>query len=278
MGWFIGSEAGTSASSRIALCIEYQGTGFNGWQAQRSAAVSTVQEALELAISKVADQSIKVYCAGRTDKGVHASAQIVHFDTTSERPLKAWVRGCNALLPKTVVVRWAKQVDENFHARFSAFNRRYCYLIYNNKTPTALLQSLVSPHFFELNEKSMHEAGQYLLGERDFSSFRGAGCQANTAMRNVIDLKVSRDGDFVMVDIKANAFLLHMVRNIVGALLEVGEGRRKPEWMKQVLELKDRRQAGITASPEGLYLVEVGYPDRYELPIAPWVLPFFKSH
>lgn len=278
MGWFISSEAGISAASRIALCIEYQGTGFNGWQAQKSASVTTVQEVLELAISQVADHSVKVHCAGRTDKGVHASAQIVHFETISERPIKAWVRGCNALLPKTIVVRWAKQIEADFHARFSALSRRYSYLIYNNKIPTALLQGQVSSHFHKLNEKSMHEAAQYLLGERDFSSFRGSGCQSNTAMRNVSHIKVERSDDFVRVDIKANAFLLHMVRNIVGALLEVGEGQRKPEWLGQVLEQKDRREAGITAPPDGLYLIEVEYPDKYELPAAPWVLPFFKNH
>ncbi len=277
MGWFISSETGASAASRIALCIEYQGAGFNGWQAQKSTAISTVQETLELAVSQVADQSIKVHCAGRTDKGVHASAQIVHFDTTNERPLKAWVRGCNALLPDTVVVRWAKQVDADFHARFSALSRRYCYLIYNNHIPSALLQGQVNPHYYSLNDKAMHEAGQYLLGERDFSSFRGAGCQSNTAMRNVSHIRVDRDGDFVRIDIKANAFLLHMVRNIAGALLEVGEGQREPDWVKYLLEQKDRRQAGITAPPEGLYLLEVEYPDKYELPATPWVLPFFKS-
>ncbi len=174
-------------------------------------------------------------------------------------------------------MRWAKQVDTDFHARFSALSRRYCYLIYNNKIPTALLQGQVSSHFSELNEESMHEAGQYLLGKKDFSSFRGAGCQSNTAMRNVNHIKVDRFGDFIMVDIKANAFLLHMVRNIVGALLEVGEGHRKPDWIKQVLATKDRRQAGITASPAGLYFIEVEYPVKYELPAAPWVLPFFIS-
>jgi len=208
---------------------------------------------------------------------VHASAQIVHFDTHSERPLKAWVRGANAILPDTVVVRWAKKVDESFHARFSALSRRYCYLIYNNKVPTALLQGQVKTHFFELNEKLMHEGAQYLLGERDFSSFRGAGCQSNSPMRNVSHLKVSRLEDFVLIDIKANAFLLHMVRNIAGALLEVGQELREPKWIESVLNEKDRRQAGITAPPEGLYLVEVEYPDKYELPKAPWVLSFFKS-
>ncbi|MFL2840325.1 MAG: tRNA pseudouridine(38-40) synthase TruA [Pseudohongiellaceae bacterium] len=277
MGWFINSKLSISSPNRIVLCIEYQGTEFNGWQAQKPIEISTVQEVLESAISQVADESIKAHCAGRTDKGVHASAQIVHFDTISERPLKAWVRGCNALLPNSVVVRWAKQVDEGFHARFSALSRRYSYLIYNNKVPTALLQGQVSSYFHRLNAESMHEAGQYLLGERDFSSFRGSGCQSNTAIRNVTHLKVSRTGDFVIIDIKANAFLFHMVRNIVGALLEVGEGQRKPQWLEQVLKHKDRSQAGITAPPEGLYLLEVGYPDRYELPSGLWVMPFIKS-
>lgn len=277
MGCYISPEIGSTASSRIALCIEYQGTGFNGWQAQKSVEISTIQETLESAISQVADQAIKVHCAGRTDKGVHASAQIIHFDTSSERPLKAWVKGCNALLPNTVMVRWAKQVGSDFHARFSALSRRYCYLIYNNSVASALLQGQVTSHYLPLNEKSMHEAAQFLLGERDFSSFRGAGCQSNTAMRNVSEIKVERSDDFVSLEIKANAFLLHMVRNIVGSLLEVGEGRREPDWIKHLLEQKDRRQGGITAPPEGLYLKEVEYPSKFELPAAPWMLPFFKS-
>lgn len=276
MGCFISSEDLIPVSTRIALCVEYQGTNFNGWQAQKSAKFSTVQEVLETAVSQVADHSIKVHCAGRTDKAVHASAQVIHFDTTSERPLKAWVKGCNALLPNTVVVRWATEVDDDFHARFSALSRRYCYLIYNNKIPSALLQGQVTSHFFDLNEKLMHEAGQLILGERDFTSFRGSGCQSNTAMRNISHINVKRAGDFVIVDIKANAFLLHMVRNIVGALLEVGEGQRKPEWLNQVLEQKDRREAGVTAPPDGLYLIEIEYPEKYNLPKAPWVLPFFS--
>ena len=277
MGCFISSEIGLSSASRIALCVEYQGTNFNGWQAQKAEAVFTVQETLESAVSKVADQTIKVFCAGRTDKGVHASAQIVHFETSNDRPLKAWVKGCNALLPNTVVVRWAKQVEPDFHARFSALSRRYCYLIHNNNIPSALLQGQVKSHYFPLNERLMHEAAQHLLGEQDFSSFRGAGCQSNTPMRNISHIKVDRFGGFVIVDIKANAFLLHMVRNIVGVLLEVGEGQRKPDWVKHLLAQKDRREGGITAPPDGLYLLEVEYPEKYELPAAPWVFPFFKS-
>tara|TARA_R110000772_G_scaffold42382_3_gene98470 strand:+ start:2105 stop:2911 length:807 start_codon:yes stop_codon:yes gene_type:complete len=266
-----------AVSSRIALCVEYQGQNFKGWQAQRAAGVVTVQETLESALSQVAGQDIRVQCAGRTDSGVHASGQIVHFENSNERPLKAWVRGCNALLPKTVVVRWAQAVDLDFHARFSALSRRYCYVIYNNKVRSAILQGLVTPHFFKLDAAAMQVASQYLLGERDFSSFRGAGCQSTTAMRNVQDIKIECSGDFIWVDIKANAFLLHMVRNIVGALMEVGEGRRQPEWIQQLLASKDRREAGITAPSDGLYLVEVEYPEQYKLPKMPWNLPFIKS-
>ncbi len=206
---------------------------------------------------------------------MHASAQIIHFDVNNERPLQAWIRGCNSLLPATIAVRWAKQVSSEFHARFSALSRRYFYLIYNNKTPTALMQGQVCQHGYALNAELMHSAGQYLLGERDFTSFRGSGCQSNSPMRFVEHLKVERRDDFVLVDIKANAFLLHMVRNIVGTLLEVGEGHREPAWLEQVLLKTDRSQAGITAAPEGLYLIEVDYPKVYELPPAPWVLPFF---
>ncbi len=277
MGCFISSATSRSEHFRIALCIEYQGKNFKGWQSQRSSSVPTVQETLESALSQVADHPVQVYCAGRTDSGVHASSQIVHFETSSERPLNAWVRGANALLPGSVAVRWAKQVSSDFHARFSARSRRYCYVIYNNRVPTALLDGMVTQHFYSLDEELMHEAAQHLLGELDFSSFRGAGCQSNTAMRNISSISVRRSGDFVFLDIKANAFLLHMVRNIVGALLEVGEARQKPEWIKEVLLKKDRRLAGVTAKPDGLYLVEVEYPEQFEIPISSWVFPFLES-
>lgn len=267
----------TSAAGRIALCIEYRGTDFNGWQAQGAVGVSTVQETLEAALSQVADQSIRLHCAGRTDSGVHASAQIVHFDTDNPRPLEAWVRGCNALLPPQVSVRWARSVGADFHARFSALSRRYCYVIYNNPVRSALLQGQAHWHYKSLDEKRMHQAAQCLLGELDFSSFRGAACQSSTPMRFVHHVTVQRRGDFVWVDIRANAFLLHMVRNIVGSLFEIGDGLREVDWLQKVLLEKDRRQAGITAPPEGLYLVQVEYPVQFELPETPWLLPFIES-
>jgi len=266
-----------SGAGRIALCIEYQGTEFNGWQAQRSDAIATVQETLESAVSQVADQEVRLHCAGRTDKGVHASGQIVHFDTDNVRPSKAWVRGCNALLPAQISVRWAKAVPDDFHARFSALSRRYIYLIYNHPVRSALLQGQVHWHYKALDAQVMQEAAQCLLGELDFSSFRGAACQSSTPMRYVNHVRVVREDDFIWVDIKANAFLLHMVRNIVGSLFEVGEGLRDVAWLRQVLEQKDRKAAGITASADGLYLFEVDYPEQYALPKSPWLIPFIKG-
>lgn len=256
------------AARRIALCLEYDGSAFNGWQAQKSPRVPTVQESLEAALSRIANHPVKVVCAGRTDTGVHASGQIVHFDSPSARPEKAWVQGTNALLPGSISVLWAKTIDAGFHARFSALSRRYRYLILNHRVRPALLRNLVTPWPFPLDAALMTEGGAHLLGELDFTSYRGAACQSPTPMRNVMRLEASRHGEFVVVDIQANAFLLHMVRNIVGVLLEIGEGRRPPEWAREVLERRDRGAGAATAPPTGLYLVQVRYPSRYGLPEA----------
>ena len=253
-------------TTRIALCIEYDGSAFNGWQVQQSASVSTVQFALEQALSEIADHPVKVFCAGRTDTGVHACAQIVHFDSCSDRPLKAWVKGTNTLLPDDISVIWAKEVSSEFHARFSATARRYRYIIFNHPVKPAILRNLVTSVRQPLDAEAMHEAGQYLLGELDFTSYRGASCQSPTAMRRVVHLNVSRKDDFVIIDIKANAFLLHMVRNIAGVLIEVGGGRKQPAWAKEVMEKKDRSKGAVTAPPNGLFLVDVDYPEKYELP------------
>lgn len=256
----------TGDISRFALCIEYNGSAYKGWQAQKSPKVATVQESLEKALSVVADHPVKLVCAGRTDSGVHASAQIAHFDSASKRPEKAWVKGANSLLEGNICVQWAKLVEENFHARFSAQSRHYRYVIYNNPVKPAIMKGLVTSYYYPLNEVHMNEGAQYLLGEQDFTSYRGVACQSKTAMRNVSSVSVTRQGQFLVIDIQANAFLLHMVRNIVGVLLEVGEGKREPIWVKEVLEYKDRSQAGITARPDGLYLVNVSYPEIYNLP------------
>ncbi|GGP46447.1 MULTISPECIES: tRNA pseudouridine(38-40) synthase TruA [Shewanella] len=249
---------------RVALGIEYDGSGFFGWQ--RQADVVSVQAQLEKALSYVANESIEVFCAGRTDSGVHGTGQVVHFDTTAKRPLTAWTLGINANLPDTIAVRWAKEVDDSFHARFSATARRYRYVIYNHQLRPGILRSGVSHYHGDIDETLMHQAAQLLLGENDFTSFRAIQCQSNTPFRNVHKVTVTRQGMYVMVDIQANAFLHHMVRNIVGSLLEVGLGNKPIEWITELLALKDRNQAAATAKPNGLYLVDVTYPEQYQLP------------
>lgn len=193
----------------------------------------------------------------------------MHFDTTSSRKLAAWMMGANANLPKNIAVRWAKEVNEDFHARFTATARRYRYIIYNNRLRPAILGHGVSHYHDALDANLMHEAGQYLLGENDFTSFRAVHCQSRSPWRNLMHLKVTRHGDFIVIDIKANAFVHHMVRNITGSLIEVGKGKQKPEWIKWLLEAKDRKLAGATAKAEGLYLVDVDYPLEWELPRVP---------
>lgn len=250
---------------RIALGIEYNGHDFYGWQAQQN--LVTVQGCLEIALSQIANEPINVFCAGRTDAGVHASGQVIHFDTQSKRDSRAWILGTNTLLPPTISVRWAQEMDNEFHARFSAVYRRYRYVIHNHSTRSALFSNRVTWFHPHLNAEEMHEAAQYLLGELDFSSFRSSQCESKTPMRNVQEISVKRHGDFIVVEIQANAFLHHMVRNIVGVLLEVGTKKRPPIWALEVLHAKDRRMAAETAPAEGLYLIQVGYPEAYCLPI-----------
>ncbi|PKF51769.1 tRNA pseudouridine(38-40) synthase TruA [Enterovibrio nigricans] len=257
---------------RIALGVEYDGSQYYGWQRQRE--VPSVQEHLEKALSKIATQPIEVQCAGRTDAGVHGTGQVVHFDVACSRPLRAWTMGVNTHLPDNIAVRWAKEVPEEFHARFSAKARRYRYVIYNNNLRPGILRNGISHYHGELDENLMHEAGQYLLGENDFTSFRAAQCQSNSPWRNIHHLNVTRQGRFVIIDIKANAFVHHMVRNITGSLIAVGSKEQKPEWVKWLLEAKDRNQAAATAKAEGLYLVEVDYPAEFDLPSSP-VGPLF---
>ena len=270
----VGKSLEHPVKSRIALCVEYDGSVFNGWQTQLNPSLNTVQETLEQALATIADQPVKVHCAGRTDTGVHATGQIVHFDTTSQRPMQAWVKGTNSRLPRHVSVRWAQEVAEDFHARFSAQSRRYRYIIANTPVRPALLAAFVTPYFYPLDEHVMHAAAQLLLGENDFTSYRAVACQSRTPMRNLMELKVKRQGDYVIIEVEANAFLLHMVRNLVGVLLAIGDGRKTPEWAREVLELRDRSCAGVTAPATGLCLIKVRYPERYNLPATPHPLDF----
>lgn len=257
-----------AAGERVALALEYEGSAFFGWQAQRRLNIPTVQETLETVLSRIAAGPVTTICAGRTDAGVHAAFQVVHFDTPSDRDERAWVFGANSQLPRGIAVLWARPVAAEFHARFSATARRYRYLILNRPQRSAHCDRLATQISRPLDADLMHREAQSLLGERDFTSFRGAGCQSNTPMRNVHFATVSRCGDWVVVDIQANAFLLHMVRNIVGTLVAVGGGRQAPGWTAEVLALCDRTRAAMTAPPQGLYLVDVAYPPQFGLPAA----------
>ncbi len=251
---------------RVAMAVSYDGSAFHGWQSQRKPQVATVQEALEKALSSIADAPVIVQCAGRTDAGVHASHQMVHFDSPSDRGEKAWVSGGNTHLPSGISIHWAKPVTQAFNARFSATARRYRYIILNTPARSALLAGGVTWENRPLNEQAMHEAGQALLGELDFTSYRAVACQSKTPMRNVHFVEVTRRADMVIIDIEANAFLHHMVRNIAGVLLAIGTGIKPVEWAEEVLLAKDRKVGAATAPPDGLYLVGVTYPETFQLP------------
>lgn len=250
---------------RIALGIEYNGQGFFGWQMQKG--LTTIQGDLQAALSKVANEPIQVFCAGRTDANVHATGQVVHFDTHTKRHIDAWIWGVNSHLPPSIIVRWARHVDYHFHARFKAVSRRYQYIIFNHPIRPAILSQRVSWYYYHLDITRMRVAGEYLLGEQDFSSFRSARCNSKTPMRNILDFSIERRGDFVLLEIEANAFLHHMVRNIVGVLLKIGSGLQEPDWMLTVLQAKSRVAAAETASPFGLYLTCVRYPEPYIFPL-----------
>lgn len=251
---------------RIALGVEYAGARYCGWQTQLNPARRSVQETLEHALSRVADCPVTTVCAGRTDAGVSASGQVVHFDCPNSRPPAAWVKGVNSHLPDDICVRWSASVAGDFHARFSATARRYRYFIYNSPVRSAVGSGAFTWHSWPLDAERMHEDAQHLIGELDFSSFRAAGCQSRTPMRNVHAISVERRGELVVIDVTANAFLHHMVRNIAGVLMAVGAGRQSPGWTLDVLAARDRRVAGMTAPPNGLYLVDVSYPEHFGLP------------
>lgn len=255
---------------RIALGIEYNGSGFNGYQMQ-AAGTRTVQHELEKALSKVADEPLRLTCAGRTDTGVHATGQVVHFDTTVARELKAWMMGGNTNLPRDISIHWVRQVSKDFSARFSAVSRSYRYILFNRKTRSAVFQHNVSWTFERLDENAMHEAAQILLGEHDFSALRSSRCQANHAVREMQSISVRRESDYIILDLTANAFLHHMVRNIMGTLLVIGRGEQPVAWMQEVLSSQDRKQAGMTAQAAGLYLINVEYPAEHGLPESGWL-------
>lgn len=249
---------------KIALGIEYDGSAYNGWQKQKHG--YGVQQAVEKAISIVADHQVDVVCAGRTDTGVHALGQVIHFETSADRSQRSWVLGTNANLPKDISVHWAQNVGEKFHARFSALSRRYQYIILNQFSRPAVLSKRVTWQGKPMDVGIMSEAAKSLIGEHDFSSYRAVACQAKSPIRTIYELDVIQQGQFICINIHANAFLHHMVRNIAGVLIAIGTGEQSPKWAAEVLAHKDRKLGGVTASPDGLYFTNVEYPDEFNIP------------
>lgn len=250
---------------RIALGIEYDGSAFHGWQIQPGG--GTVQDAVQTALAKIAGTPVDVVCAGRTDAGVHATGQVVHFDAPVERPLTAWVRGVNSFLPPGVAVHWAQPVADDFHARFSAFGRRYRYLLINRPQRTGVWHGRAGWYHHPLDVAAMQRAADLLLGEHDFSAFRAADCQAKSPVKTVRKASVQRAGELIVFDFEAGAFLHHMVRNLVGSLVYVGQGKHEPEWITELLATRDRSLAAPTFSAAGLYLAGVDYEAHWGLPV-----------
>ncbi|MEG0861502.1 MAG: tRNA pseudouridine(38-40) synthase TruA [Pseudomonas sp.] len=273
------AESAAEGFFRIALGVEYKGSRYRGWQRQADG-VPSVQQTLEEALSKVADSPVTLLCAGRTDAGVHACGQVVHFDTQVVRSMKAWTMGANINLPHDISVAWAKEMPANFHARFKAIARRYRYVIYNDQIRPAHMGQEVTWNHRPLDVERMALAAEYLVGTHDFSAFRAGQCQAKSPIKNIHHLRVTRHGKMIVLDIRASAFLHHMVRNIAGVLMTIGAGERPVEWARDVLESRERRTGGVTAHPFGLYLVQVEYHDEFALPeryIGPHFLTGYES-
>jgi tRNA pseudouridine38-40 synthase len=255
-----------TTGQRIAVGIEYDGSRYVGWQRQPEA--PSVQAEIERALGTVADHPVGVTCGGRTDAGVHALGQVAHFDTVADRPLRGWTLGANTALPTDIVILWAAMVPGDFHARYSALSRSYRYVIQNRMVRPALARQRACWIHEALDEAAMNDAAQHLLGEHDFSAFRAAECQSRSPVRRVERISVARSGDLVTIEITANAFLHHMVRNIAGTLITVGRGEQPPAWVARTLAGRDRRSAGITAPAGGLYFLNIEYPRRFGLPAA----------
>ncbi|SBS29675.1 tRNA pseudouridine synthase A [Marinomonas spartinae] len=260
---------------KVVLVVEYNGTAYKGWQAQKYD-VPTVQEEVEKAVSIIANHPVSIICAGRTDTGVHASAQVVHFETEAVRNERSWTLGVNTHLPPDISIVAARYVDMDFHARFSALSRRYRYVIYQSELRPAILIGGVTWTYKKLNVQAMQEAANSFVGEHDFSSFRAVGCQAKSPIRTILNFSVQQLGQYVVLDVRANAFLHHMIRNFAGVLIAIGAGEQPVEWAKHILEAKDRTKGGVTASPSGLYFVDAEYPEHFNIPkptLGPHFLP-----
>ena len=253
---------------RLALGVQYDGTAFNGYQKQPER--NTVQDKLEIALEKFARVMLPTTCAGRTDTGVHALEQVIHFDTELTRDMQSWVRGVNAFLPDAIAVRWAHQIPElpgqEFHARFAAFARTYHYVLFNNPVRSPLLVGRAGWTFRPLELEPMREAAEHLVGTHDFSAFRSSQCQAKTPVKQMHQVSIERHGEVIVFTLRASAFLHHMVRNVIGSLIYVGQGRHPPAWLGDVLEGRDRNDAAPTFMPDGLYLAKIDYDPKWGLP------------
>ncbi|MCZ2720357.1 tRNA pseudouridine(38-40) synthase TruA [Marinomonas sp. 15G1-11] len=262
---------------KIALVVEYKGTNYKGWQSQKGRVI-TVQDCLEKALSKIANHPVSVICAGRTDSGVHACYQVVHFETKSIRENKAWIHGVNSNLPEDISVASAVEVDEDFHARFGALSRRYRYIIYSNQFRSAVMAKEVTWTYRELDSSLMSQAAKCFLGTHDFTSYRAVGCQAHSPIRTIMNFDVYEANSYIVLDVRANAFLHHMIRNFAGVLMAIGAGDKPVKWAEEVLQARDRTVAGVTAPPYGLYFVDAEYPEKYGLPSLPLGPHFLPTH
>ncbi len=251
---------------KIVMSVEYCGSGFHGWQRQRQ--VPTLQGCIEQALSSVAAHPVEVHCAGRTDAGVHALHQVIHFETTARRALHSWVLGGNAALPHSISLLWAREMADDFHARFAATGRTYRYVILNRRIRPGLKHGQVAWEAKHLDLERMYASSRCFLGEHDFSSYRAAACQAKSPVREIRRFDIRREGALIVLEIEANAFLYHMVRNMAGVLMAIGRGSEDIEWAEQVLDARDRTAGGVTAPAAGLYLVDVEYPEHFQLPKA----------
>lgn len=260
---------------KIAIGVSYDGAGFDGWQSQPSG--NTIQDRLEGALSRIAGARTRIVGAGRTDAGVHACAQVAHFETEAKRPVSAWVRGANSALPGAIAVQWALEVPQAFHARYSAIGRTYRYVLYNHPVRPALAAGRCGWYHARLDLEPMRRAAALLVGEHDFSAFRSSQCQARTPVRAVRRFEIARRGPYLTFDISANAFLHHMVRNMIGCLLYVGNGRHAPEWAAELLASRDRTLAAPTMAACGLYLTDVSYERHWGLPVFARMMPFEVS-
>lgn len=258
---------------RYAGCTEYCGASYHGWQRQKHS--PSVQEEIEKAIKKVADDDIHIVTAGRTDTGVHGIGQVFHFDCANQRQPFQWIRGVNTYLPDDITISWMYPVSDKFHARFLALSRSYRYVILNRDVAPSYLHGRVTWHRPKLDLDLMQQAVSHLLGEHDFTGFRASGCQNKNPIKTVTSLEINQSGKWIWLDITANGFLQHMVRNIVGSLLVIGEGLQSPDWMRDILNSKDRTQGGMTAPSHGLYFVRVQYNPKFNLPEPPEVCRFW---